>query len=144
MKVTHIVFDVNTFGITQRSLNVLRDTIAENIHNRIAVVEVPTNNLCCGYFVFDLERQKATFTGDGFRRDKAGEGGAGYRSAKALFSIFRINPIPWEPVNLEEIYALPEKEIRKLLLKVARKIADNLCNEDFCRPADKKPYYIQT
>jgi len=143
MNVTHIVFDVNTFGITQRSLKMLRDALAGSLTHRIAVVEVPTNNLCCGYFIFDWEWQNATFTGDGFRTDKAGEGGAGYRSAEALFTLYRINPIPWEAVNLEEIYTLPEKEIEKLLLKLSRKIGNELGDGEFSRPVDKTPYYIR-
>ncbi|MEW6417230.1 MAG: hypothetical protein AB1480_03815 [Nitrospirota bacterium] len=143
MNVTHIVFDVNTFGITQRSLKMLRDALSEKLTHRIAVVEVPTNNLCCGYFIFDWEWQNATFTGDGFRTDRAGEGGAGYRSAEALFTLYRIQPIPWDSVNLEEIYTLPEKEIEKLLLELARKIADELDDREFSRPVDKNPYYIR-
>jgi len=143
MNVVHVVFDINTFGITQKSLKMLRDTLANAIANRIAVVEVPTNDLCCGYFIFDQKRQAAIFTGDGFRTDRAGEGGAGYESAEALFKLYGINPIPWDPINIEEIYTLPEEKIEKLLLKLARKIAGKLSEEEFYRPIDQNPQYVQ-
>jgi len=104
MNVTHIVYDPNTFGITQKSLKMLRDALAEKIKNRIIVVEVPTSDLCCGYFIFDWEWQNATWTGDGFRQDRRGEGGAGYRSAEVLLRLFGIWPVSWEEVNFDEIW----------------------------------------
>jgi hypothetical protein len=143
MKVTHIVFDVNSFGITQRSLKMLRDALSEKLIHKIAVVEVPTNNLCCGYLILDWEWHSATWTGDGFRMDRAGEGGAGYRSAKALFDMYGIRVIPWEPVNIEEVYALPEEQVSKLLLNIAQKIADELTEEEFNVPYDKMPGYVR-
>lgn len=143
MNVSNIVFDEKTFGITQHSLRMLRDALAEKLTHRIAVVEVPTNNLCCGYFIFDLERQDAIWTGDGFRMDRAGEGGAGYRSAEALFDIYGIRVIPWEPINIEEIYVLPKEQVNKVLLDVAQKIADELSDGDFSRPVEKKPSYVR-
>jgi hypothetical protein len=53
MKLERVYFDVNSFGVTQRSLKILRDALAERLKNYIAVVEVPTNDLCCGFFIFD-------------------------------------------------------------------------------------------
>jgi hypothetical protein len=143
MNITHIVFDKNSFGITLRSLKILRDTLAESAHHRIAVVEVPMNSLCCGYFIFDWEWQRATWTGDGFRTDLGGEGGAGYRSAVVLFELFRIAPIPWEPLELDILYSLPKQDIERQLFKTAQKIANELADGEFTRPVDKEPHYIR-
>ena len=49
MEVTRIHFSVDTLGTTQKSLKVLRDTIAERADHRLAVVEVPVNDLRCGF-----------------------------------------------------------------------------------------------
>lgn len=143
MDITHIVYDLSSFGITQKSLKILRNTLAEKINHRIAVVEVPTNDICCGYFIFDWEWQGATWTGDGFRFDGGGEGGAGYKSAKVLFSLFRVREIPWEQVNFDEIYHLPESEISQQLKVLAKKIAESLSDEEFFKPSERKPEYVR-
>lgn len=141
MEIRRVIFDENTFGITQRSLKVLRDTIAERVHHRIAVFELPTSDLCCGYMFLDFDTGEAIFTGDGFRMDRGGEGGAGYRSAQALFALFRINRYYWETVNIDEIYQGDKEVVRKKLLEVAEEMADTL-DESICsRPIDKMPYY---
>jgi hypothetical protein len=143
MNITHIVYDHNTFGITQRSLKMLRDTLAEKIHNRIVVVEVPTNDICCGYFIFDWEWQNATWTGDGFRTDKGGEGGAGYCSAEILLKIFGIWPIQWEMMDLDKICALSGQHVENELKKIAQKIAESIDNEDFKLSYERQPEYIK-
>jgi hypothetical protein len=139
MNVTHIVFDVNTYWNKARSLKVLRDTIAKNAHRRIAVVEVPTNNLYCGYLILDWEWQRATWTGDGFRLDDAGEGGVGRKTAEVIFNLFGIRPLPWEMVNIEEIYTLPEDVVEKRLLELAQTIASELSGDEFSVPINSKP-----
>jgi hypothetical protein len=143
MNVTHVVFDINSFGITQRSLKILRDALTENINHRIAVVEIPTNDLCCGFFIFDWEWQRATWTGDGFRMDRCGEGGAGYRSAEVLFNLFGIKPLIWDEIRMDEFFTLPEKEIEAKLLEIARKIAQELQDNEFQTLVDKEPEYIR-
>jgi len=40
--ITDVYFDEESFGVTQRSLKVLRDALARSIDHQIAVVEVPT------------------------------------------------------------------------------------------------------
>ena len=139
MKLTNVIFNAGSFGITQKSLKMLRDTLAEKLLHRIAVVEVPTNDLCCGYFIFDLDGSAAVFTGDGFRTDRMGEGGAGYMSAEALFEIYRVRVIPWEPVSIEAVYQLPEEDVGRFLLKIAQEIADQLTPGEFSRPKEKNP-----
>lgn len=144
MNVTHVVFDPNTFGITNRSLKMLRNALAEKINHRIVVVEVQTNDLCCGYFIFDWEWQNATWTGDGFRTDRGGEGGAGYRSAEVLFRIFGISDYLWGvEADFDKIYILPEEQIENELKKIAQKIAETLDDEAFKRCSEKIPRYVR-
>jgi len=143
MRVFKIVFNEDTFGITQRSLKMLRNTLALTINHPIVVVCVPVNDLCCGFFVFDRKTKTAYFSGDGFRLDQAGEGGAGYRSASALFDIYGINAIMWEPIPLEEIYNLPEDKLEQKLMEVANSIATGLSEKDFRTPFKQKPHYVR-
>jgi len=143
MNVIRVIFDINSFGITQRSLKILRDALIENVNHKIAVVEVPTNDLCCGFFIFDWEWKRATWTGDGFRPDRCGEGGAGYRSAEALFDLLGIKPLIWDEIKVDEFSLLPEKKIEAKLLEIARKIAQELQDDEFQKPAEKDPEYIR-
>lgn len=144
MEITHIVFDVNSFGITQRSLKMLRNVLAEKINHRIIVVKVPTNDICCGYFIFDREWQNATWTGDGFRTDERGEGGAGYKSAKVLFNLFGVGEVScWKQVDFDEIYHFPEDVVEHQLKVLARKISESLSDEEFFRPSERIPEYVR-
>lgn len=142
MQVRDILFDSNSFGVTQRSLKILRDTIAERFHHRIAVVEVPVGN-CCGFLIFDKDTGEAIWTGDGFRDDECGEGGAGYTSANALFRIFGIRQLFWEPVNPDEIIGVEEGKAALALLVIACAIGETLEPGDFLVPAEKDPYYVR-
>ena len=142
MKIRRIVFDEATFGVTQPSLKMLRDTLVRKAHHRIALIEVPTNDACCAYLILDKALNDATFTGDGFRMDRAGEGGAGYRSAKALFDLFGLRPIPGYTVNMDEIYQGKTDIITKRLLKVARDAADQLVDRDYVTLLDTTPQYL--
>jgi len=147
MNVRGIVFDPNSFGITEKSLRMLRNTLAEKINREIYVVEVPTNDLCCGYFIFDLITGSATFTGDGFRTDGGGEGGAGYKSAKALLNLYGIYPVVAEGVNFDAFYVrhIVENELGNRLKEVAEEIivSCRIRDEDFRKPANNRPEYIR-
>jgi hypothetical protein len=143
MIVTHVVYDPSTFGITQRSLKMLRDTISEKVKHRIVVVQIPTDDICCGYFIFDWEWQNATWTGDGFRTDEGGEGGAGFKSAEIFFKFFKIWPIACERMDLNRIYILKEPDQKVEFLKLAQEIANALNDEDFKRPVDNIPEYVR-
>lgn len=147
MNVRGIVFDPNSFGITEKSLRMLRNTLAEKINREIYVVEVPTNDLCCGYFIFDLLTGSATFTGDGFRTDGGGEGGAGYKSAKALLNLYGIYPVVAEGVNFDAFYVrhIVENELGNRLKEVAEEIiiSCRIRDEDFRKPASNRPEYIR-
>ncbi len=143
MEVRQVNFDVNSFGITQRSLKMLRDAMAQGIAHHVAVVEVPTDDLCCGFFIFDRELCRAVWTGDGFRTDRAGEGGAGYRSAEALFDLYGLRVIVWEPVNIEEFYASPGEKVSGVLLGIAQKIANEIDDGGFRLPLEMMPGYVR-
>ncbi len=139
--ITQVIFDQRTFGITQASLKILRDAIAERISSEIAVVEIAMNELCCGYLVIDKTSNIAVYTGDGFRTDFGGEGGAGYASANALFDLFGIRPIPWE----EEIipFGATDDLVGRRLRDIAEKIIESLEPGEYQTPRDREPSYIR-
>lgn len=143
MKIRQVVFEENTFGITQRSLQMLRDTLARSIDQHIAVLEVSTNDLCCGYLILNWDTGTATFTGDGFRTDGGGEGGAGYRSAHALMALFRMRPFPIGSVDIEEIYHGHAESVKDKLLALAQDLARTLHQQDFVMISDNKPGYVR-
>lgn len=137
-----VVFDVNAVGITRKSLKMLRDTLVNSLTHSIAVVELPTSDLRCGYLILDLDLQKATWTGDSFSKDRNNESGAGYISAEALLMLFGINPIRWKMLNLDEVYLFPERKAREILLGFVKEIAKGIPDSEFQRPIDKDPIYI--
>ena len=147
MRVHYVVFDKSAFGITERSLKILRNELASRIRNLIAVVEIPTNDLCCTYLILDADRRQAVFTGDGFRTDKGGEGGAGHKTAEVLFRLFGVQVIPWDHVpDLQKVYSLSEQETYKLLLRIAGEIAGRVWEDDkahFCCSIESRPEYIR-
>ena len=143
MNIRQVVFEENAFGITQGSLQMLRDTLARSIDQHIAVFEVYTNDLCCGYLVLNRDTGAATFTGDGFRTDGGGEGGAGYRSAHALMDLFRIRPFPIGPVDIEEIYHGHTESVSNKLLALAQDLARSLHHQDFVTISNNKPGYVR-
>ena len=145
MNITHVVFDPSSFGITWRSLKVLRDALAEKINHRICVVEIPTNDLCCGFLILDWEWQNATYSGDGFRVDRGGEGGAGYKTAEILFRIFGVQLLSWDFINIEPVYTgeIPKEKAEDYLKEMFQKIADELPETEFKKPVDSKPQYVR-
>jgi len=137
-----IKYSIDSFGITHKSLKILRDTLAMSIGNDIAVAEIRTSDLCCGFLIVNKTRNEATFTGDGFRTDDGGEGGAGYRSAQALLSLFGLSffdVYPMEPVNIEICQGNIENVKSKLLdmANELKKIAEYHC------PMERRPQYIR-
>lgn len=91
--------DKETMGITCKSLKRLRDELARRIDHSITVWEIQTSELCCGFLIFDYDAAEAVWSGDGFRTDGEGEGGAGYKTAHVLLSIYNINPFYWHLCN---------------------------------------------
>jgi len=144
MEVSRIIFDPDSFGITQRSLVMLRNSLAERINHSIAVVEVRTSDLCLGYFIFDKNQGEAVWTGDGFRNDYGGEGGAGFITAEILFSVYGIRPSWYYSMQLNDIY-LPSTgmSISDRLLKLAKEVGAMVQDKDFIIPAEQRPEYVR-
>jgi len=144
MRVTHVIFEEETFGITQRSLKMLRDSLAQMIGHRLVVFEIPTSDLCCGFLILDWEWQSATFTGDGFRMDRAGEGGAGYKTAEVLFRLFGIHAFPCDEIlDTTKLYQGDRAFIEKKLLSLAQKLGDVVLDSEFRKPSKTNPEYIR-
>lgn len=135
MKINNLVFDTKTFGVTQKSLKLLRDTIFERACHRIAVVEVPTSNYCSGYMILDSDKQEAIWTGDGFRIDNAGEGGRGHITAEFLFDISGIRVIRWELFS--DVYD------HDGLMRLAKEMVSVIPEWEFTVPIENKPYYAR-
>jgi hypothetical protein len=146
MKISSVCFDVNSFGITQRSLKILRDTITKNNERKILVIELPTDNICCGFMIFVQNKDgiEVIWTGDGFRTDGGGEGSAGYNTAETIFYLYRIRPLLWEKwEGYEKLYTASEEVIKQELLQVANSILQTVSEDDFVIPIESKPPYIR-
>ncbi len=137
-----VAFDANNVGVTRKSLKMLRDALVNFFAHRIVVVEVPTSDIRCGYFIFDLDLQKATWTGDAFSNDRSSESGAGYVSAEALLMLFGIKPVKWKMLNMDDVYLFPERKAREILLGFVQEIAKGIHDSEFSRPIDKDPIYL--
>ena len=144
MRVVYVNFREETFGITQTSLKMLRDKLARAIDHRLAVFEIPTSDLCCGFLILDWEEESATFTGDGFRVDRGGEGGAGYKTAEVLFRLFGIRAFPCDEfLNTTELCRGDHAFIEKNLLNFAQKLGDVVLDSEFRKPLKTNPEYIR-
>lgn len=141
-------FEEHAMGITQSSLRVLRDALANSYNHEIAVIQVSTAPFLCGFLVLDKDAASATFTGDGFRTDHGGEGGAGYQSALLLFDLFGITfdlwhiPVILDPV-MDTIRDTGLMAANKQILELFQHIADSFESSDFSKPADNKPRYAR-
>ncbi len=146
MKISSVCFDVNSFGVTQRSLKFLRDSIVRNCDHNLMVVEIPTDNICCGFMIFVQNEDgiEVIWTGDGFRTDGGGEGGAGYNTAETIFHLYRIRPLMWEKwEGYEKLYTESEEVIKQKLLQVANSILQTVSEDDFVIPIESTPPYIR-
>ena len=90
MRANTLIFDQSTFGITGKSLKMLRNAIADNLRNKKLVIQIQTNDICCGFLVLDKTNNSATWSGDGFRTDRGGEGGRGYAAATKMMDTFGV------------------------------------------------------
>lgn len=139
-----IIYDENTFGITQNSLKMLRDTLASRISHHIAVFEIPTSDLCCSFLILDKDTDEAIFSGDGFRQDRAGEGGAGYKTAEILFGLFGIKAEIRETVDLADVYQGNKDAAEQIFKELIEKIFEEYGRElKFKRPIESMPTYIR-
>ncbi|MEJ2717416.1 MAG: hypothetical protein P8182_09800 [Deltaproteobacteria bacterium] len=137
-----LIFDESTFGNTERSLKMLRDVLVHRIDRHIAVIEVPSDHLCCGFLVLDKDAKEAVFVGDGFRTDNGGEGGAGYKSAKALLNLFGISSRCWgDAPNVWD--AASHDEMPGILVRLVDEIQRSLKIDHYTKPCDRTPGYIR-
>jgi len=144
-----VSLDEETLGITERSLKVLRDEIARRVDHDLMVLpawladrEIPTSDITCGYLIVDRTANQAVFTGDGFRTDGGGEGGAGYRAAEAYLDIFRLKPYFTEPVDMTEAYTGNTKPVIASLSELAQEALEN-SPDRFMAPSNTTPSYLR-
>lgn len=140
MKINKVIFDPDTFGITGKSLKMLRNALVDNLHDEILVVEVPTGSITCGFLILNKTRLTATWSGDGFRTDGGGEGGRGYKAAVRILEFFGIYCN--EPLEPFETFYFQEAD-EKRLLEGARQIAKEFDEEyeDYNCYYTKTPHY---
>lgn len=86
-----ISYNIDSFGITEKSLRNLRNELARRIDNAIDIIQVNTGDITCGYLIVDYTKGDAYFTGDGFRTDYGGEGGAGMATADKLLQLYGLS-----------------------------------------------------
>ena len=138
----NIIFDKESFGITQKSLKILRDELARRIDNEIIVYEIPVNDICCGFIIIDKTRDEAVWTGDGFRFDRGGEGGAGYKTAEALFQIYGIQVYQYTTLNLV-LDDLWQDSKNKLMVLTEEINKGSVMDMRFMKLSEKKPSYLR-
>ena len=137
-----VSLDEKALGITARSLKVLRDEIARRVDHELIVLEIPTSDITCGYLIVDRSLNEAVFTGDGFRTDGGGEGGAGYRAAEAYLDLFRLKAYFAEPVDMTEAYAGNTKPVIARLSDLAQEAMEN-SPDRFVAPSNTTPSYLR-
>jgi len=139
-----LYFDLETFGITQKSLKLFRDEICKRIEHEIAIFCVPTADIVCGFLIVDKTTNDLTWTGDGFRSDEGGEGGAGYRTARELLRILGIQTFDLMlddmPKPLVENGISNETELKKLVKYVMDTYKDEIL---YNKPASHNIRYIR-
>jgi len=139
--------DQDSLGITERSLKVLRlkvlrDEIARRVDHDLMVLEIPTSDITCGYLIVDRTAREAVFTGDGFRTDGGGEGGAGYRAAEAYLDLFRLKAYFAEPVDMTDAYMGNTEPLIARLSELAQEALEN-SPDRFMAPSNTTPSYMR-
>ena len=134
-----VKYDVGSFGSTRKGLKIFRDALAKWHDKPVAVVAVPSNTMCLGFFLFNQDGE-AVWTGDGFRMDLMGEGGAGMKSALGLLYLYGLEHLVWNEVSF---WKADKKELANLISKTAEDIFKTLKPSDFKVPRDQSPYYIR-
>ena len=138
----YVAFDHNIAGMPRKSLKMLRDTLSNSITQKVAVVEVPTGELHCGFLILDKDSKKATWTGDNFKKAAEVEHESGYKSAEALLLLFGIKPVRWKVVGLDEVNFFPERKAREILIGLVQEVAKEISDSDFYRPIEEEPDFL--
>jgi len=143
---------IESIGNTQMSLQILRNSLARSIDHSIKVFEVKTCEQLTSFLLIDLSDNTAVWTGDGFRQDLMGEGGAGLNSAKILFLLFNIKVSVifdiLDLVSTERISFDAPDEVQNIVLETIlrdfiTKNAQDIQNADAIQIADQMPEYIR-
>jgi hypothetical protein len=101
--IKHLDYTLAACGISQTSLRRLRDILTSWYKSKVVVIAVVTGDYTYGYLVVENARGDAFWTGDGFRHDGGGEGGAAAVAACALLAIYGVKELQyWEKVDLSE------------------------------------------
>lgn len=137
-----VSLDENALGITERSLRNLRNEVARRLDHELIVLEIPTSEITCGYLIIDRTANEAVFTGDGFRTDGGGEGGAGYRAARACLAVFGIKPYFGEPLDITGAYTGEDDPVLSRVCELAEEAISKLIDR-FIRPSETKASYMR-
>lgn len=147
MKAHKLIYDPSTFGITGKSLKMLRNSIALHMRDEIAVIEVPTGDILCGFLVLNKTQGTATWSGDGFRTDGGGEGGRGYNFAIKMFYMFGAQRFCVYSLETIRMFSkainsrTTETGLASELLEACNKAAEEIYNSDFKCLIDSIPNY---
>ena len=139
-------------GITQNSLMNFRNTIAKGIEHEIKVLSVSPNEMLVAFLIIDKTAKIITWTGDGFRQDYGGEGGAGYNTVQIINRIFNVKPHPMEEmISLEDTLdpSLQDSDgqnavLASLIRDYLERNSDEIRMVPFECSAEKMPDYIRT
>lgn len=127
-------------GITRRSIRHLRNSLALCCQSRVGVVIVRTGNGLCAFAIVDNSKRQIRWSGDGFRLDKGGEGGAGYVAALKLLKDWGLHPFEDESKTLNITYPYDQKILVEYIEDV---LEDQGVDKsfDFVVPCDHYPAY---
>lgn len=143
---------MKSIGNTQLSLQALRNSLARSIDNPIKVLEISTCDQLTSFLVIDGASNTAVWTGNGFRQDLLGEGGAGLNSAKILFQLFNIKvSVIFDILDLssaDQICFDDPDEAKDIVLETIlrdflTKNAQDIRQADTIIIADQMPTYIR-
>lgn len=147
MRVNTLILDQSSFGTTSKSLKMLRNAVADNLHDEILVLEIPTSDICSGFLLLNKTAKSATWSGDGFRHDKGGEGGRGYAAAHTMMDTFGIkyfkvySPDAIQAVQNALAIRSSEIEMNKAMLNACNKIAEEFEDSKFKCMYETNPWY---
>lgn len=149
MRAYKLIYDESTFGVTGKALKMLRNAIVDNLRDEILILEVPTSDILCGFLVLNKTEGSATWSGDGFRTDKGGEGGRGYGAALKMLNSFGINYVDrprYSEHNEDELHRAisintSDAERDRALLNACNNIAKDFEDEEFKCYYEAIPHY---
>lgn len=115
----NFLFDLDTLGTTQGSLKMLRNELISRADRPIAVAQVPSDEggEVVGFLILDDESEEVVYIGDNFRVDECGEGGAGYKTAKALFRIMNVQERQCEPFNYSVMSEIKDEGLGRATMR---------------------------